>query len=116
MTPIPIPIYPKVTEAALSVLRAAKAQLDTQTKIVPVDALQGSPGPILALGVRPDWLTDYVFVKPDGVDDPDRVAKALAHWLNGGKTHDEAAWMSAVMGCGVTFAGTEPHEPKVGFG
>lgn len=112
---VPLPVYPAATPERVAVLRAAKASIDTDVKVVPVNAEPGSPGAVFAFGERPNALTEYVLVRPDGVEDVSRVAAALEFWLAGGKTHDEADWLGAVMGCGVTFVGTEPYAPKVSF-
>jgi hypothetical protein len=40
-------------------LRAAKEALGYADMVKPARALQGSPGRILAVGVRPDWLCEY---------------------------------------------------------
>lgn len=56
----PLPIYPwPVDPAALELVKRAKAELETQFKVVPVRALPGSPGRMLALGVKPNFVCDY---------------------------------------------------------
>lgn len=115
MTYRPLPVYPAASEERVAVLREAKAQLDTDQIVVPQNAVQGSPAPVLAMGEHPDYLTDYVYVRPDGAEDPARVGKALEFWLAGGKTHSEADLLSRWLGCDVTFVGVESYTPKVGF-
>lgn len=110
-----MPVYPAATGGRVSVLRAAKARLVTEQIVVPQDAVPGSPAPVLAMGEHPDFLTSYVFVRPDGADDPERVSKALDYWLQGGATHSESDLLGEWLGGEVRFVGTEPYAPKAGF-
>lgn len=52
------------TGGALATLRLAKMASGYSGMVRPMKAVQGSPGPILAVGVEPDWLVDYALV-PD---------------------------------------------------
>lgn len=51
------------TGADLEALKAAKLSLGYEGLVLPARAVQGSPGPILAVGVTPDWLTEFAYVK-----------------------------------------------------
>lgn len=49
-------------------LSVARVSLGILEKIEPARALQGSPGRILAIGARPDWLCDFAYV--ESTEDP----------------------------------------------
>lgn len=64
MTLYPLPIHPwPVTDADLSLIKAAKAQLVTTKLVTPVEAFPGEPVRILALRVAPEFLCDYALVR-----------------------------------------------------
>lgn len=60
---------------ALETLRAAKMATGYPGRVWPCQAVEGSPAPILAVGVEPDWLTEFAYV-PD-LTDVGRVTAAL---------------------------------------
>jgi len=60
---LPLPIYPSMpTGDDLAMLKEAKAKLDTDIMIQPVRAVRGSPGRVIALRERPDWICDYAYI------------------------------------------------------
>lgn len=63
------------TGAALEALRRAKLATGHDGLVLPRKAVQGSPEPILAVGVEPDWLTTFAFVP--NLEDEERIAAAL---------------------------------------
>jgi len=74
----PLPVYPhKPTGRDLDLLRAAKSRLDTSLKILPVDAVIGSPGRVLALYESPDWICDHALVKNPTIES----LKAALEWI-----------------------------------
>lgn len=59
----PLPIYPDVPSGdGLRMLKHAKQSLGIQELVKPVRAVPGSPGRIIAIGEKPEWITDYVHV------------------------------------------------------
>ena len=44
-------------------IKEAKALVDTSTLVTPVRAVIGSPGRILAIGEKPDWICEYAYIK-----------------------------------------------------
>ena len=59
----PLPIYPSApTGADLSLLKEAKASLGTPVLVQPVEAVPGSPGRVIALRKRPNFICDYAFI------------------------------------------------------
>jgi hypothetical protein len=52
------------TGDALATLRLATLATGYPGRVLPSKAFHGSPGPILAVGVEPDWLVEYALV-PD---------------------------------------------------
>lgn len=47
-------------------LSAAREAIGYEDMVQPAVALRGSPGRVLALGVRPTWLTPYQFLSDTG--------------------------------------------------
>lgn len=103
--PIPLPVTPwPLTSERLALLQAAKARIDTDTKIIPVEAHQGSPGRIFAWGVRPGWYCKVVPIAAENESNVDSIEAALRFWLNpwdDGKKFSEEWWLSQVFGCEV---------------
>lgn len=59
----PLPMWPqKPQEPLLSLLKQAKQQLNTSLLISPVKAVPGSPGRVLAIGSKPDFICEYAYV------------------------------------------------------
>lgn len=74
----PLPVYPrKPTGSDLELLKKAKALLNTDILIQPVDAVPGSPGRILALRETPAWLCDHALVQNPTVES----LKASLEWI-----------------------------------
>lgn len=80
---------------ALSQAREAIGYTDL---IKPAKALEGSPGPILAVGVKPSWLVDYNYIEstwdprlPEALkaclsqeaqqQTPEEIAAVLSEWM-----------------------------------
>ena len=65
----PLPMYPQVpTGNTLTALKTAKSLLDTKVLIQPVKAVPGSPGRVLAIGSKPNFLCDYAYVAEPTVE------------------------------------------------
>lgn len=65
----PLPIYPSApTGDDLRLLREAKERLDVDILIRPSKALPRSPGRVIALRERPDWICDYAFIPEPNVE------------------------------------------------
>lgn len=65
----PLPVWPqKPQEPILSLLKQAKAQLQTSLLISPERAVPGSPGRVLAIGSKPNFLCDYAYVAEPTVE------------------------------------------------
>ena len=61
---IPLPIYPGLPSSeVMGMIKEAKAQVGTNTLVKPVRAVKGSPGRILAIGEKPDWICEYAYIK-----------------------------------------------------
>lgn len=75
----PLPILTASRElpagGALDRLRRAKLATGYSGLVEPRKAVYGSPGPILAVGVEPDWLTEFAFVP--NFNDVGRLTEAL---------------------------------------
>jgi hypothetical protein len=75
----PLPIYPRKPQGAiLEALKQAKVNLDLNYLISPEKAVPGSPGRVLAIGEKPNFLCDYAYVKEPTVDS---LQQALAWCL-----------------------------------
>lgn len=44
-------------------IKEAKGQINITTLVKPVKALPKSPGRVLAIGEKPDWICEYAYVK-----------------------------------------------------
>lgn len=116
MRPLPIltPGGRDLSPAELGVLKAAKGASGYEDLVLPRRAVQGSPGPILAVGVEPDWITDYALV-PD-LTDVGRVTAALTAILvepDDPRLGQPEDLLSKWLDCDVTYVGEEEYaEPK----
>jgi hypothetical protein len=61
---IPLPIYPGLPRSeVMGMIKDAKSQIGTDALVKPVRAVIGSPGRILAIGEKPDWICEYAYIK-----------------------------------------------------
>lgn len=99
LRPLPIltPDGELPTGSALEALRAAKMASGYSGLIVPRQAVYGSPEPVLAVGVKPDWLTKYAYL--EDWSDHDAIVRALQTILiwDDGSVRDEASLLSEWM-------------------
>lgn len=66
---IPLPVWPQKPEGqTLEMLKQAKQQLQTSLLISPERAAPGSPGRVLAIGSKPNFLCDYAYVAEPTVE------------------------------------------------
>lgn len=76
---LPLPVYPrKPAGVDLDLIKQAKASLGYPQLVQPVDAVPGSPGIILALRERPNFICDHAFVQNVTLES---VTAALKHCL-----------------------------------
>lgn len=77
---IPLPVYPaKPDGELLQMIKDAKSLITTDIKVVPSRAVNGSPGRILAIGEKPDWVCEYAYVKEPNV----KSLKEAMEWILG---------------------------------
>lgn len=77
---IPLAIFPrKPTGKILDMVKAAKHSLNMKQMVQPCDAVPGSPGRVLAIGSKPDFICDYAYVANPTVES---LTSALA-WCFG---------------------------------
>jgi hypothetical protein len=93
----------------LAALVAAKQATGYQGLVEPRPALPGSPQPILAVGIEPDWLTRYAYL-PSLLDVERTTAALTAILMNPEDTRiaDEIDLMSKWFGGEVKYLGEEP--------
>ena len=60
---------------ALERLKRAKQATGYDELVLPCVAVPGSPGPILAVGMEPDWVVEYALLP--NLDDEARITAAL---------------------------------------
>lgn len=92
-------------------LSAAREALGYTELIKPVKALPGSPGPVLAIGTKPTWLTGYAHV--ESTRDKAALESALYHciMLEGNEEGEEfAELISHWMGVRVSIRGEESYD------
>lgn len=95
-------------------LQQAKKATGYLGLVLPCQAVQGSPGPILAVGVEPDWLVDYALVP--NFDDVSRLTAALTAILinnNDPRLGTYETLLSKWFKGPVKYVGEEAHEPPV---
>lgn len=99
---IPLPIYPSApTGDDLSALKKAKAKIHTDTLIKPVRALPKSPGRIIAIRQKPNFLCDYAFIENPT---PETLQPALEWVLGKNETfqyHGVITTLQEIFGAGV---------------
>jgi hypothetical protein len=77
---LPLPVYPTKPEGELlEMLKQAKAAINIKTLIQPAKAVQGSPGRILAIGEKPDWICEYAYIEEPNV----KSLKEAMEWILG---------------------------------
>jgi hypothetical protein len=77
---MPLPVYPAKPEGrVLEMIKQAKAGINTSKLLQPVRAVHGSPGRILAIGEKPDWICEYAYVKEPNV----KSLKEAMEWILG---------------------------------
>jgi hypothetical protein len=80
---IPLPVYPhKPVGADLELIKKAKANIKTDIRIQPVDAVPGSPGRVLALRERPNFICEHAFIE---TPDENNIQAALEWVILGGE-------------------------------
>lgn len=95
-------------------LSAAREATGRTEKVMPAAALPGSPAPILAIGTRPTWLTDYAYAEGS-----ESVQEALEYCLDG-ETREEvgelyADLLGGWLGVEVKYVVEERMESSVKF-
>ena len=77
---IPLPVYPNKPDGELlEMIKQAKGMINTNILMQPVRAVHGSPGRILAIGDKPDWVCEYAYVKTANV----KSIKEAIEWILG---------------------------------
>ena len=97
--------------ASLVALRFAKEATGYPGRVLPAKAVQGSPGPILAIGIEPDWLTSYVYV--DDYSSITKLSEALEMLLmdeDNPAVKGEVDLLSKWFQGEVKFLGTEEYD------
>jgi hypothetical protein len=90
----PLPIYPSApTGDELTALKTAKDMLNLPFLVKPMDAVPGSPGRILALGKRPDFLCDHALVAKPTVES----IKSALEWVLGEHEDKRATTMAQML-------------------
>lgn len=98
---------------ALERLKQAKLATGYDGLVLPRVAVPGSPAPILAVGVEPDWLTTYAYI-PDLTSVP-RITAALSAVLmepDNPRLGNEVDLLSKWFGGEVTYTGEEPYDDR----
>ena len=101
---IPLPVWPqKPQEPILGMLKQAKAQLQTSLLISLERAVPGSPGRVLAIGSKPNFLCEYAYVANPTVES---LTQALA-WCLGLKEDVRGVTIARILS---EFMGGEVKE------
>lgn len=104
---VPLPVHPwPLSPERLALLRDAKAAIDAQygleVRIVPVEAIPGSPGRTLCFGSPPPFVTEAVVIRAENAEAPESVRGALQFVLRAPEgapaTYSEADMLSMFLG------------------
>ena len=95
-------------------LSAARTAIGYTDLVKPVQALQGSPGTLLCIGARPDWLHNYYYCAST------RDTADLEWALDGALREDErmeafGELLSEWTGVDVKYVGEEEYDGGVQF-
>lgn len=119
MSLVPLPVYPPLTPERLELLKMAKASLNLDVKIVPVDFNAGGDQRVLAWE-RPDHICRWAPIRPENAASVPSIAAAMRFILEEDPNNPDPRWgfedwMSEVMGVPVVYSHTEDHTGKVQF-
>lgn len=98
---------------ALDRLKKAKFLSRYTDLVIPHKAVQGSPAPILAVGIEPDWLTTYAYLP--NLDDVSRITAALNAVLvdtDDPRLGGDVDLLTKWFGMPVTYTGEEPYDDE----
>ena len=116
---VPLPVHPwPLTPERDAILRAAKAALELDFLIRPVEAVLGSPGRILSFDGEPPFYCTYAPIRPENANNVTSVAAAMKHCLLGDPESEpfgHEAWMKSIFGEGTRLVAIEPYEGGVRF-
>lgn len=96
---LPLPIYPyPVSKEDMDAIKAAKAAMNVDFKVLPRPAVPGSPGRVLALREKPNWFTSYA---PVGHPERPESMKAALEWVLSDKDDPrgvtDVQWLNELM-------------------
>jgi len=90
----PLPVYPQKPQAAiLDMLKQAKQQLNLPYKISPEKAVPGSPGRVLAIQEKPNFICDYAYIANPNVES----LTAALQWVLGLKEDVRGVTMGKML-------------------
>jgi len=116
MAPLPVHPWP-ISAERMALLREAKTQLDTDLKVLPVEAVPGSEGRILAFGEVPPFFSETVLIRPENTEKVESVMRALEFWLTAPEgtegSFTSEMWLAAAFGVPVTYRHSEDETGKV---
>lgn len=97
-------------------LSEARKALGYMELIQPVEALEGSPQPVLCIGKLPSWMTDFAYV--ESTELTEELQKMLDYCLSPGYDQQAvrfAELLSVWMDTDVKYAGEEEQDGGVRF-
>lgn len=108
---LPLPIWPHdMSDERMEMLKRAKSEVAVDYQVMPVPAVPGSPGRVLAFGEVPPFFSEVVFIRLENVANYEAVKGAVEFWLTceaEPPSISEEQWLSAAMGVPVRFVGVE---------
>lgn len=114
---LPILIEEAPTQEGWETLGGAREAAGYRNKVQPARALPGSPQPILAIGQRPSWLTDYGYAEE--LAPGDALNRAMEYALDDHSPEEVgeryAELLSGWLGAEVKYVGEEEHDSGVQF-
>lgn len=116
-TLLPLPIFPyPVSKEDMDAIKAAKASMNVDFKVLPRPAVPGSPGRVLALREKPSWFTAYA---PVAHPERPESMKAALEWVLSDKDDPrgvtDVQWLQELMPGAREIEWTELEELSVRF-
>lgn len=96
-------------------LSEARKALGYMELIQPVEALEGSPGPVLCIGADPSWVTDYAWVENTHSDMLQENLRYCLERQERDTGEVTARLFSKWMGVDVRYASEEEQDGGVRF-
>ena len=112
---MPLAVYPYEKWHEVSdMVREAKSQIATDIKLIPAQAVPGSPR-VLSIGEPPSFVCEYALVKQPSVHAFVHALRAYMGLVDDPRWATFETWFREACGIEVKEVASEKIEPTVGF-